>query len=44
MIHRGAEESQLPEKYLSFLKKIVHNDREAHPELMTKLFPENKSK
>lgn len=38
VIWRGAEESQLPEKYLGFLKSIVHNDKEAHPELLTKLF------
>lgn len=38
VIWRGAEESQLPEKYLCFLKGIVHNDKEAHPELLTKLF------
>lgn len=36
-IVKGAEESKLPEKYVEFLKKIVHNEREAHPELLTKL-------
>lgn len=41
VILRGAEESQLPEKYLGFLKGIVHNDRDAHPELLTKLFGDN---
>lgn len=40
VILRGAEESQLPEKYLDFLKGIVHNDRDAHPQLLTKLFGE----
>lgn len=38
VICRGAEESQLPEKYIAFLKSIVHNDRDAHPELLKKLF------
>lgn len=37
---KGGEENQLPEKYVEFLKSIVHNDREAHPELLTKLFGE----
>lgn len=41
VIWRGAEESQLPEKYVSFLKKIVHNEKDAHPELLVKLFGEN---
>lgn len=35
---KGGEESQLPEKYVGFLKSIVHNEREAHPELLAKLF------
>lgn len=37
VIHRGADESKLPEEYVKFLKKIVHNGREAHPELFKKL-------
>lgn len=36
-IIRGAEESQLPEKYLYFLRKIVHNDCIAHPDMLKKL-------
>lgn len=36
-IIKGAEESKLPKKYVEFLKKIVHNERDAHPELITKL-------
>lgn len=36
-IIKGAEESKLPEKYVEFLKKIVHNERDAHPELLKKL-------
>lgn len=35
---KGAEESQLPNKYIEFLKSIVHNGRDAHPELLTELF------
>lgn len=38
MFVKGGEESQLPEKYVGFLKSIVHNEREAHPELLAKLF------
>lgn len=38
---KGAEESRLPEKYIGFMKSIVHNERDAHPELLTKLFGEN---
>lgn len=41
VICRGAHESQLPEKYIAFLKKIAHNDKDAHPELLIKLFGEN---
>lgn len=40
-IIKGAEESQLPEKYVQFLKKIVHNERDAHPELLKKLNLDN---
>lgn len=40
-IIKGAEESKLPEKYVEFLKKIVHNERDAHPELLTKLKLDN---
>lgn len=36
-IIKGAVESKLPEKYVEFLKKIVHNEREAHAELIEKL-------
>lgn len=36
-IIRGAEESELPEKYLYFLRKIVHNDCTAHPDMLRKL-------
>lgn len=42
VILRGADESQLPEKYFAFLKSINHNDKDAHPELLTKLFGDEK--
>lgn len=37
VIHRGAIESKLPEEYITFLKKIVHNGKDAHLELIQKL-------
>lgn len=36
-IIKGAEESKLPATYVEFLKQIVHNERDAHPELLIKL-------
>lgn len=36
-IINGAIESQLPEKYVSFLKRITHNGNVAIPEMLDKL-------
>lgn len=36
-----AIESQLPERYVSFLERIKHNEKDAHPEILAKLFPED---
>lgn len=41
VICRGAEESQLPEKYIAFLKSICHNGQDAHSDLCEKLFGDN---
>lgn len=43
VIKKGAAESGLPDKYRSFLEKIVHNDCEAHPDIIQKLFPDNEA-
>lgn len=40
VIVNGAIESELPEKYVSFLERIKHNEKDAHPEILDKLFPE----
>lgn len=40
VIINGGRESQLPEKYLSFLKSIVHNGQDADQKILTQVFPE----
>lgn len=40
VIIKGGLESQLPDKYVSFLKSIVHNGRVAEPEILAQVFPE----
>ncbi|XP_055298889.1 gamma-glutamylcyclotransferase-like isoform X2 [Sitodiplosis mosellana] len=41
VIMLGAEENQLPEEYLGFLKRIVHNGRLASAKLLEELFGKN---
>lgn len=41
VILRGAEESQLPKDYFSFLKSIAHNGNLATPDMLAKLFGDN---